>query len=294
VTYGLIADIHANHISLKIALEELENLGVDHILAAGDIVGYGGAPNECISLLRKYKVKSVLGNHDFRYMLEMKAKNLESDWPIVLDLIKASEMMNYRPIAIEMIDWQLRRLTADNRHWIGSLPLTLMTDDKQVSVIHGSPPLSMKNGSKIEFQDYAYSLGKYLFPWNDQELSIACYLQPTPVLVIGHTHMQFAHQANTFNEPPIKTSHPCIMKYSDFPVTAEFPQKAPLIINPGSIAQSRDEISAPGFATLTIKGRNKKEVSWFRYKYPYENYENYLKKNSAPENIINRDFWKIQ
>ncbi|OLS21351.1 MAG: hypothetical protein HeimC3_35960 [Candidatus Heimdallarchaeota archaeon LC_3] len=274
-------------------MEELESLGVDYILAAGDIVGYGGAPNECISLLRKYKVQSVLGNHDFLYMLEMKQKNLETDWPIVEELEKTVEMMNYRPIAREMIDWQLKRLTAQNRHWVGSLPITFTTKDKQVAMIHGAPPLSMRNNSKIEFHDYSYSLGKYLFPWKAQELSIACSLQPTPILVIGHSHMQFAHQANSFNEPAIKMSHPCIMKYEDFPVITEFPHKAPLLINPGSIAQSRDEILAPGFATFTRKGKRKKIVSWYRYRYSYEEYEEYLKKNKAPENVIDRNFWKI-
>jgi predicted phosphodiesterase len=277
---------------LKIALEELESLAVDYILAAGDIVGYGGAPNESISLLNKYKVKCVLGNHDFLYMVEMIKNNLESNWPLVEDLKKTIDIMKFRPIAEEMIHWQLRRLTPKHRHWIGSLPLTLTTVDKQVSLIHGSPPLSMKKSSKIEFQDYSYSLGKYLFPWNDQELSIACYLQPTPVLVVGHSHMQFAHQARSFNERPIKASHPCIMKFSDFPITEEFLHKAPLLVNPGSIAQSRDEIFAPGFATLTLKGQ-KKIVSWYRYKYPYEEYEEYLKKHSAPKNVIDREFWKI-
>ena len=82
-TYGLISDIHANHISLQVALEDISQLGVDKILCVGDIVGYGGAPNEVIRLLRKYKVKCIMGNHDLFFTVEMIEQKIESGWPLV-------------------------------------------------------------------------------------------------------------------------------------------------------------------------------------------------------------------
>ena len=47
--YGLLADIHGNLPALESALASLRRLGVDRYLVAGDVVGYGPFPNECVA-----------------------------------------------------------------------------------------------------------------------------------------------------------------------------------------------------------------------------------------------------
>ena len=66
---GLIADIHADPRALDGALRGLEVHGVDQILCAGDLVGYGGQPDAVVALLRDRAIPCIRGNHD-RWALE--------------------------------------------------------------------------------------------------------------------------------------------------------------------------------------------------------------------------------
>jgi len=61
---GLIADVHANIAALEVALAAIEKEGVDQLLCAGDLVGYGPFPNECVARLRSAGATCVAGNHD--------------------------------------------------------------------------------------------------------------------------------------------------------------------------------------------------------------------------------------
>ena len=62
--YGVIADVHANLQALRRALEYLEGANVDAIVCLGDVVGYGGDPEECIRIVRERCAGTVKGNHD--------------------------------------------------------------------------------------------------------------------------------------------------------------------------------------------------------------------------------------
>jgi predicted phosphodiesterase len=62
VKLGVLADVHANVPALEAALEALS--GVDALVCAGDLVGYGAQPNEAVALLRDAGARCVIGNHD--------------------------------------------------------------------------------------------------------------------------------------------------------------------------------------------------------------------------------------
>jgi predicted phosphodiesterase len=66
---GLIADIHADARALEDALRGLDSEGVDEILCAGDLVGYGDEPDAAVAILRDRGIPCVRGNHD-RWALE--------------------------------------------------------------------------------------------------------------------------------------------------------------------------------------------------------------------------------
>jgi len=82
------------------------------------------------------------------------------------------------------------------------------------------------------------------------------------------------------------------MKYHNFPVFENFNGQDPVLINPGSIGQSRDEVEAPGYAVLTLSKKNNREITWHRYRYAYEEYAEYMHRHNAPEKIIDQKFWK--
>jgi putative phosphoesterase len=61
---GLISDVHADPVALELAWAHLTVLGVDRIVCAGDLVGYGPRPDEAVAFLQAHGVASVRGNHD--------------------------------------------------------------------------------------------------------------------------------------------------------------------------------------------------------------------------------------
>jgi predicted phosphodiesterase len=61
---GIISDLHSNAPALHAALTALDRLGVDEIIALGDLVGYHAMPHETLAALRERRIPSVAGNHD--------------------------------------------------------------------------------------------------------------------------------------------------------------------------------------------------------------------------------------
>jgi len=61
---AVVSDIHSNIQALSLVLEDIRKKRVDKVVCLGDIVGFHSHPAECIDLLRKEGVFSILGNHD--------------------------------------------------------------------------------------------------------------------------------------------------------------------------------------------------------------------------------------
>lgn len=66
---GIISDIHGDPLALELAWAHLTILGVDRIIAAGDLVGYGAHPDRVIEFVREHEIDCVRGNHD-RWAIE--------------------------------------------------------------------------------------------------------------------------------------------------------------------------------------------------------------------------------
>jgi predicted phosphodiesterase len=59
---GLLSDIHGNAVALEAVLEDIGS--VDAIVCAGDTVGYGPSPGQCVKMVRDRELPTVRGNHD--------------------------------------------------------------------------------------------------------------------------------------------------------------------------------------------------------------------------------------
>jgi putative phosphoesterase len=64
VTIGLLSDIHASLERLTTALARLDEQKAETILCAGDIIGFGREPAECLRLVRDRAMASCRGNHE--------------------------------------------------------------------------------------------------------------------------------------------------------------------------------------------------------------------------------------
>jgi len=163
VLYGIIADIHSNLEAFRAVLDELRQ--VDQIVCAGDIVGYGPGPNECIRNMQERNIYSVAGNHDKAAVREMSTEGFNENAKIA-------------------VEWTNGQLTANSVQYLRSLPLTLEFEDFQI--VHGSlvNPL----------EEYLTSLGEAMPTFG---------LMTKPLLFVGHTHRpaRFEYQGKAIINP---------------------------------------------------------------------------------------------
>lgn len=61
---AIITDVHGDLHVLQDALSQIERLGCDEIVCAGDLVDFGLFPGETISLLVERGIPCIRGNHD--------------------------------------------------------------------------------------------------------------------------------------------------------------------------------------------------------------------------------------
>ena len=117
---AIISDIHANIQALSKVLDRCEREDVDEIICLGDVVGYGGNPNECCELLRERCAVVLMGNHDAATVGVM-----DADY--------------YYESAKKVLYWSRRVLTDDNFRWLYSLPYTHQRTDLDVGFYHAAP-----------------------------------------------------------------------------------------------------------------------------------------------------------
>jgi len=152
VKIGIISDIHGNLPALQAVLRTLKDERCVRILCAGDVVGYGPYPLECIETVEQERIACVQGNHDFWVAVGGR------DWRI-------------SPNARLALEWTCDALPRDAVEWLGKLPASI--EYGGLYVVHAScayrPP-------------WAYVLSERL-------LTVSFLFQPGPYAFHGHTHM---------------------------------------------------------------------------------------------------------
>ena len=105
---GIFTDIHANLQALEAVLEEFKTENLDNIFCCGDIVGYGGNPNECVEMVRDLDCPVVVGNHDHASLL-------------------LTDINFFNEIAKKAILWTKEVITPDNAEYLKNLPFVLFS-----------------------------------------------------------------------------------------------------------------------------------------------------------------------
>ena len=156
--YGIIADVHANAHALDAVLAFLSDQHVDRYLCAGDLVGYGPMPNECVRRVVTLPGHCIAGNHDL----------------IALDRLSDDRCI---PLAKASLRWTRQVLDDDVRALLEKLPLGATVDG--IALHHGSPS---------DPQEYVIT----------ETQARACLDQlhrtapSARILVLGHTHRPLA------------------------------------------------------------------------------------------------------
>ncbi len=138
---GLISDIHGDFPSLVKALRVFQQVKVDKILCAGDLVEKGDRGDEVVALIHKLKIPCVMGNHD-----EMAPNNqqwLKDNMDITHPNTKKQLL---QPETIDIIEQFPRKLRFE---W----------HNLRILLVHGSPTSNveylMKTASIKRFAEHA-------------------------------------------------------------------------------------------------------------------------------------------
>jgi len=176
VKIGLISDTHSTVSPLKEALSLFQREGVDMIICAGDIAGYGEDElTQTIDLLLQHNCKMIVGNHDH-----------------------LSDEMDGGDQAEEI------------KVFFNSLPQTLEMniEGKRIYVVHAHPPDSQHGGIKLlDPEGQVYEDRKTYWA---QQLENFDY----DVLIVGHTHQVFAEQIGStlvINPGSTQFNHTCMV-----------------------------------------------------------------------------------
>src|ERR1044071_9068753 len=100
---AIMADIHANLEAFDAVLLDAKNCGCTRHVFAGDFVGYGADPKECVDIVRLMNAPCVKGNCD---------EYCSGDLPLE----------GFSPKAARAVEWAKNQLTAEDRKWLRNLP----------------------------------------------------------------------------------------------------------------------------------------------------------------------------
>ena len=159
MTTVLLSDVHANLEALQAVLAEVDKRRPRRLICLGDVVGYGGNPNECLDLIRSRCQVVLLGNHDAA----------ASGGP---------EVSRFNVHARAAAEWTGRTLTRENREYLQRLPLT--SSQRGFFCVHASPAMP---------RDWEYLLDRF-----DAEPQFSYFKEP--VCYIGHTHQPKVYMAD--------------------------------------------------------------------------------------------------
>jgi predicted phosphodiesterase len=156
---AIISDIHSNLEAFRAVLDKIQGLP---ILCLGDVVGYGGSPNEVVENLAATGAACIQGNHD---------------WAVL-----QGDFSDFNSRAAIALKWTADQLTARSRTFLGSMmrDARFSIDGLAGYATHGSPD---------------DRLWEYVHPATHSEL-FRQYLQTlhVQILALGHTHIPFVWQ----------------------------------------------------------------------------------------------------
>ena len=222
----LFSDIHGNLEALEACLDAAPEH--DAIANLGDVVGYGGSPNQVVELLRTMDPINVRGNHDRA-------------------CCGLADTSNFNPIAADAANWTRAELSHDNSDWLRHLPRGPLHDAawKGVQFVHGSP-----------LDEDTYIASEY-------SARAALELSRFHLTFFGHTHIQgaFARPRQVAEPQTLER----LNSASRLQISRlKLDPKIKCLVNPGSVGQPRDYDRRAAFA---IYDSDEREILFYRVPY---------------------------
>jgi predicted phosphodiesterase len=154
VRYLILSDMHANWDAFEAVLRRARRKHFDAVLVLGDLVGYGGAPNQVVEAVQRLgpRLYIVRGNHD----------------KVVAGIDSGG---NFNQTALAAAQWTTGRLTPGNLRYMRELPKGPIQVEEGLAICHGSP---------LDEDTYVFS---------DVDAWEIFSRFTVPVTFFGHTHI---------------------------------------------------------------------------------------------------------
>ncbi|MDB5555899.1 MAG: metallophosphoesterase [Rhizobium sp.] len=240
---AILSDIHANREAFTICLAAADAARADRLVILGDIVGYGADPVWCLDKTRELVANGAVvlrGNHDDA-------------------VAKSTQSMNLN--ARLAIEWTRNQLSAEDRAFLGSLPMQVSEDDRLY--VHASANAPEAWHYMLDADD---ARGHFLH-------------SNAAVSFCGHTH-----------QPALFSASPA-GRITAFTPNATEPiplsQQRQWLAVMGSVGQPRDGNPAAAFALYDPETR---ELRFQRIAYDIEAAASKIRKMGLPEALADRLF----
>lgn len=175
---AIMSDVHANPMALERVLADAEQCGVEQVVCAGDVVGYGPDPAGTIRILREREIPTVMGNHDVA----------------VADYFGDCTMNDWARAAVAR---HRAELDDDDKDWLRSLPYVYLGDGFEVAHASFYEPMSMR------------------YVHDEQDARDSLFNGRERRQFIGHTHLEALLRVETEGYPDCERLEPKDFKMDD-------------------------------------------------------------------------------
>jgi predicted phosphodiesterase len=166
--YAVISDVHSNLEALRAVLADIKENSINDILFAGDAVGYGPDPNECLKIIEAECSVLIAGNHDWA------ASGL-------------TDIAFFNTEAQSAMIWTITTLTKENLQVLSKLKISEVVSEKNLFVVHSTPKEPQRWSYLLTNRDAAAN-----FDYFDEKI---CFL--------GHSHIPFIAEKNLKGEAAV-------------------------------------------------------------------------------------------
>ena len=150
--YIIISDIHGNLEAFDAVVKSMPKAKEKRILCAGDVIGYGADPNECIDKVISLEAENIKGNHESAVLGE-------------------SDISTFNPNAAKAVLWTRDHMTSDSNAYIQNLPL-----------IHKEELFTMVHGTLHDPEEFRYML-------TNIEAAETFRILETKICFVAHSHV---------------------------------------------------------------------------------------------------------